>query len=189
MWKSPKDQEAPEPTRTPGKPPTYLRSLETEAAPPTSQFAGARAVRAACLEVPLPEPHQVRKQPVRLGHLPRQSSRPREPRAPPAPSALGVYRRRAMSTSFRSARFYPEQHRDRRSNVTGRCPGSGVVSHCPYRSELSNRKEQTGLPKWRYQYHTSTYLKLPQLSNCNAYLLIDNYIALAEMSSEGPYAC
>ena len=39
---------------------------------------------------------------------------------------FGVYRRRAMPTSFRSARFHPVQHRARRSNVTkGRCPGSG----------------------------------------------------------------
>lgn len=31
---------------------------------------------------------------------------------------LGVYRRRAISTSFRSARFHHGQHRVRRSNVT-----------------------------------------------------------------------
>jgi len=63
---------------------------------------------------------------VRLGQLPGRLLAREHPSTTCAFS-FGVYRRRAMPTSFRSARFYPEQHRARRSNVT-REQDMGVTS-------------------------------------------------------------
>lgn len=83
--------------------------------------------------VRLPELRRGPPVPVRLGHLLRRLS-PESTSSTTCAFNFGVYRRRAMPTSFRSASSYPEQHRARRSNVTkGRCPAS--PGHIPLLDE------------------------------------------------------
>ncbi len=101
-----------------------------------------RRLRRPVHEPPPPELYRVRD-PVGLGHLPKCLLATQDLQHHLSAFSLGVYRRRAMSTFFQTARFYPEQHRTRRPNVTMvGYPGSG--GHIPTSTRSAGTRSVVG---------------------------------------------